>query len=67
VWTLNHLGVVHASSSRYEGGSHTDNTVGQGFKTATAGGIIVCVCNYLFLFIFGSEEGEPEATAEAKA
>lgn len=55
------------ASSRYEGGSHTSNTVGQGFKTATAGGIIVCVCNYIFLFIFGSEEPEPDAMAEMKA
>uniref|UniRef100_A0A7S3R051 MARVEL domain-containing protein n=2 Tax=Dunaliella tertiolecta TaxID=3047 RepID=A0A7S3R051_DUNTE len=51
---------------QYEGGSHSDNTVGQGFKTAAAGGIIVCVCNYIFMFIFGSEEGasgEPESKA----
>uniref|UniRef100_A0A7S3VPU3 Uncharacterized protein n=1 Tax=Dunaliella tertiolecta TaxID=3047 RepID=A0A7S3VPU3_DUNTE len=53
---------------RFSGGSHDDNTVAQGFKTAAAGGIIVCVCNYIFMFIFGSEEeGSEGIPAENKA
>uniref|UniRef100_A0A7S3VQN4 Uncharacterized protein n=1 Tax=Dunaliella tertiolecta TaxID=3047 RepID=A0A7S3VQN4_DUNTE len=53
---------------QFSGGSHDDNTVAQGFKTAAAGGIIVCVCNYIFMFIFGSEEeGSEGIPAENKA
>ena len=50
----NHILSVCACS--FSGCSHDDNTVAQGYKTAAAGGIVVCVCNYVFMFVFGSEE-----------
>jgi len=55
---------------RYGGGKHSENTVAQGFKTCAAGGIIVATCDYVFMFVFGSEEngsGEAQAPAENKA
>mmetsp|Transcript_12126 Transcript_12126/g.33128 ORF Transcript_12126/g.33128 Transcript_12126/m.33128 type:complete len:183 (+) Transcript_12126:118-666(+) len=52
----------------FSAGEHDDNTVAQGFKTAAAGGIVVCICNYIFMFMFGSEEqSEGAASAENKA
>lgn len=44
----------------FSGGSHDDNTVGQGYKTAAAGGIVICCCNYIFVFMFGTAEEEVE-------
>ncbi|KAF5831243.1 hypothetical protein DUNSADRAFT_13394 [Dunaliella salina] len=53
---------------QFSGGSHDDNTVAQGFKTAAAGGIVVCVCNYIFMFLFGAEESaSEEIPADTKA
>jgi len=55
----------------FEGGSHSDDESGQAYKTAAAGGIVVCICNYIFLFVFGTEEayqanGEPVVHVEQK-
>ncbi|KAF5826490.1 hypothetical protein DUNSADRAFT_2950 [Dunaliella salina] len=52
---------------RFSAGQHDDNTVAQGFKTAAAGGIVVCVCNYIFMFMFGSEEQGESAAVENAA
>ncbi|RRR12689.1 hypothetical protein CVV73_27010, partial [Enterobacter hormaechei] len=49
----------------FSGGEHDENTVAQGFKTAAAGGIVVCVCNYIFMFMFGSDEHSEGADAPA--
>ncbi|KAF5828471.1 hypothetical protein DUNSADRAFT_17579 [Dunaliella salina] len=53
----------------FSAGEHDDNAVAQGYKTAASGGIIVCVCNYVFMYLWGSEEGASEggASAENKA
>ncbi|KAF5829511.1 hypothetical protein DUNSADRAFT_15980 [Dunaliella salina] len=53
----------------FSAGEHDDNSVAQGYKTAASGGIIVCVCNYVFMYLWGSEEGASEggATADNKA
>ncbi len=63
--------LIHCTCAcSFEGGSHSDNSVGQGFKTAAAGGIIVLVCNYIFMFLFGAEESagsEQGGQAENKA
>eukprot|EP00967_Tisochrysis_lutea_P113920 scaffold181183_cov16-Tisochrysis_lutea.AAC.1 len=54
---------------RFSAGEHDDNEVAQGYKTAASGGIVVCVCNYVFMYLWGSEEGASEggASAENKA
>jgi len=53
----------------FEGGSHSDIAMGQYTKTGAAGGIIILVATYIFLFLFGSEEApsEESAIAEQKA
>ncbi|KAF5835595.1 hypothetical protein DUNSADRAFT_7197 [Dunaliella salina] len=56
-------------SYEFSAGEHDDNSVAQGYKTAASGGIIVCVCNYVFMYLWGSEEGASGggASAENKA
>lgn len=45
---------------------HARNEVGQAFKAAAVGGVIMSVCNYAFLFLFGmDEEDGAEETSEA--
>ncbi|KAF5832153.1 hypothetical protein DUNSADRAFT_12055 [Dunaliella salina] len=38
------------------GGEHSDLKMGQYTRTGAAGGIIILVANYVFLFLFGAEE-----------
>lgn len=40
----------------FNGGSHDDDEAGQAYKAVAAGGILATLCNYVFLFVFGSEE-----------
>jgi len=48
----------------FDGGSHSDNDMGQFTKTGAAGGIIILVSTYIFLFLFGSEETASEPSIE---
>jgi len=41
---------------RFDGGEHSDNEMGQSTKTAAAGGIVILVANFVYLFLFGAEE-----------
>eukprot|EP00967_Tisochrysis_lutea_P074745 scaffold100562_cov40-Tisochrysis_lutea.AAC.1 len=57
-----------SAKSEFSAGEHDDNDVAQGYKTAASGGIIVCVCNYVFMYLWGSEESASEGgVSENKA
>uniref|UniRef100_A0A7S3R7Y9 Uncharacterized protein n=1 Tax=Dunaliella tertiolecta TaxID=3047 RepID=A0A7S3R7Y9_DUNTE len=48
------------------GGDHSDVDMGQYTRTGAAGGIVILVANYIFLFLFGAEEvpSVPESNVE---
>ena len=61
--------VLSCSNCSFSGGAHDDDEAGQSYKAVAAGGIIVCICNYIFLAVFGSEEayesnGEPVVSVQ---
>ena len=41
---------------RFNGGAHTGNSAGQGAKAAASGGILVCIFNFILIYLFGLEE-----------
>jgi len=45
----------------FNGGAHSDDEAGQSYKAVAAGGIVVCICNYIHLFVFGMREVEETA------
>ena len=53
-------------SSRFDGGEHSDNEMGQSTKTAAAGGIVILVANFVYLFLFGAEELNIDESSEVK-
>jgi hypothetical protein len=40
----------------FNGGAHTENTAGQGAKAAASGGIMVCIFNFILIYLFGLED-----------
>ncbi|KAF5837708.1 hypothetical protein DUNSADRAFT_4018 [Dunaliella salina] len=48
------------------GGDHSDLKMGQYTRTGAAGGIIILIANYVFLFLFGADEVQlvPESSVE---
>jgi hypothetical protein len=51
---------------RFDGGEHSDNEMGQSTKTAAAGGIVILVANFVYLFLFGAEELNIDESSEVK-